>query len=232
MPELEAMPLEDLDLYDKKLPPVPGPVPEMKEVPADEVLNDKEAETKRILAIREQLQAAQEAAAKQEVIRKKPQDVFSDSTMPRAFEVLFQKLPHYGDLEEPRYATVGSSGLDLRAAIDKPVCLATIGDHVVVPTGLAIALPEGFEGQVRPRSGLAAKHGISIINTPGTIDSDYRGEIKILLVKLTTGKFWIEPGMRIAQLVIAPVVQPQVRFVEELPQTDRGTGGFGSSGVK
>lgn len=132
----------------------------------------------------------------------------------------------------PEYATSSAAGMDLCAALDEAMVLAP-GERCAVPTGLAIALPEGHEGQVRARSGLARKHGIALVNAPGTIDSDYRGEVQILLVNLGREPYTIEPGDRIAQLVVAPIVRVQVERVdsaEELGVTDRGSGGFGSTG--
>ncbi|HTM43421.1 MAG TPA: dUTP diphosphatase [Polyangiaceae bacterium] len=130
----------------------------------------------------------------------------------------------------PEYQSPGAAGMDLRAALKEAVSLAP-GERYLVPTGLAMAIPHGFEGQVRPRSGLALKHGISVVNTPGTIDSDYRGEVSIVLINLGQLPFVIEPLSRIAQLVIAPVVQAQTQFVEILTDTARGSGGYGSTGV-
>jgi dUTP pyrophosphatase len=132
----------------------------------------------------------------------------------------------------PRYATDGAAGLDLSAAIDAPIVLAP-QERARVPTGLVIALPEGHEGQVRPRSGLAAKLGLTVLNAPGTIDEDYRGELQVLLVNLGSVPATIEPGDRIAQLVVAPVTRVSVELVEEaeLGDTARGQGGFGSTGV-
>lgn len=132
----------------------------------------------------------------------------------------------------PAYATAGSAGLDLHAAIAAPVELAP-GDRASIPTGLAIALPHGYEGQVRPRSGLASKHGIGLVNAPGTIDEDYRGEVRVLLVNLSQQSYAVQPRDRIAQLVVAPVTRVSVASVEtaeELGQTQRGSGGFGSTG--
>jgi dUTP pyrophosphatase len=129
----------------------------------------------------------------------------------------------------PSYATGGAAGLDLCAAIDDPVSLAP-GASARVPTGFAIALPPGHEGQVRPRSGLAAKHGVTVLNAPGTIDEDYRGELVVLLVNLGPEPHRIAPGDRIAQLVVAPVTKVALRLVEELDETQRGSGGFGSTG--
>ena len=142
-------------------------------------------------------------------------------------EVTVTRLAHGQDLPLPGYASAGSAGLDLYAAAG-PLTLAP-GARALVATGLALALPEGFEGQIRPRSGLALKHGVTVLNSPGTIDSDYRGEIGVLLVNLGETPFVVERGMRIAQLVIAPVAR--VRLAEgEVPPSDRGTGGFGSTG--
>jgi dUTP pyrophosphatase len=130
-------------------------------------------------------------------------------------------------LELPRYATAGAAGVDLRA--DEPVALAA-GERRLVPTGLAVEIPPGYEGQVRPRSGLAAKHGVGMVNAPGTIDSDYRGEVGVLLVNHGQAPVSFERGERIAQLVFAPVVQAELVLVDELSGTDRGAGGFGSTG--
>ena len=126
--------------------------------------------------------------------------------------------------------TEGAAGLDLAAALDIPIALAP-GERTAVPTGLALAIDRGFEGQVRPRSGLALRLGLTVANAPGTIDSDYRGELKVLLVNLGTEPVVIEPGMRIAQLVIAPVTQAELVEVDALDETERGAGGFGSTGV-
>jgi dUTP pyrophosphatase len=144
---------------------------------------------------------------------------------------LIKRLPHNADLALPAYATAGAAGMDLAAAVDAPQTLAP-GERTLVPTGLAIAIPEGFEGQVRPRSGLAAKNGVTVANAPGTIDWDYRGEVKVILINLGKDPFVIERGMRIAQLIIAPVSQVAVVEVEDLDATVRGVGGFGSTGVK
>jgi dUTP pyrophosphatase len=141
--------------------------------------------------------------------------------------VLFQKLR--SDAVVPQYMTEDAAGMDLVAAIDGPRVLAP-GDRAAIGTGLAMAIPRGFEGQVRPRSGLAIKQGLTVVNAPGTIDSDYRGEAMVLLINLGREPVTIEPGQRIAQLVIAPVVQAEVDVVEELPATSRGAGGFGSTG--
>jgi dUTP pyrophosphatase len=132
----------------------------------------------------------------------------------------------------PQYASPGAAGMDLRAAIDGAITLAP-GERIAVPTGIAIALPRGHEAQVRPRSGLARKHGIGMVNAPGTIDEDYRGEVQVLLVNLGREAYVIEPGDRIAQLVVAAVTRVRaelVQTVEELGTTERGSGGFGSTG--
>lgn len=141
-------------------------------------------------------------------------------------------LKRVGEVEVPlpRYQTAGSAGLDLCAALREPVTLAP-GARRLIPTGLAMAIPQGYEGQVRPRSGLALKHGISIVNSPGTIDSDYRGEVAIVLINLGQEPYVVEPSSRIAQLVIAPVTQASLELVEELDDTERGAGGYGSTGV-
>jgi dUTP pyrophosphatase len=131
----------------------------------------------------------------------------------------------------PEYATVHSAGLDLRANTDVPVVLKSL-ERTLVPTGLFIELPEGYEAQIRPRSGLAAKHGISLVNTPGTIDPDYRGEIKVIMVNLSDVPFTLEPGERIAQMVIARFEHITWNEVETLSETQRGEGGFGHTGVK
>lgn len=141
-----------------------------------------------------------------------------------------QRLSHARDLPLPAYATAGSAGLDLLAAVDAPVTLQP-GARAVVPTGIAVALPAGYEAQVRPRSGLAVRHGVTLVNSPGTIDSDYRGEIGAILVNLGSEAFTIERGSRIAQLVVAPVSQAVLEEVAELPASARGAGGFGSTGL-
>ncbi|MBO9122387.1 MULTISPECIES: dUTP diphosphatase [unclassified Rhizobium] len=142
------------------------------------------------------------------------------------------RLPHGEGIELPAYETKGAAGMDLRAAVDysSPMVLAP-GKRALVPTGLIFEIPEGFEGQIRPRSGLAFKNGITCLNTPGTIDSDYRGEVKVLLINLGEEPFEITRGMRIAQMVIAPVTQARVAEITETSATARGAGGFGSTGV-
>ncbi|NBQ46418.1 MAG: dUTP diphosphatase [Proteobacteria bacterium] len=131
--------------------------------------------------------------------------------------------------ELPKYETAGSSGLDLIANIDKEIILKP-NERTLVPTGLSVAIPENYEIQVRPRSGLAAKNGISVLNTPGTVDADYRGEIKVILINLSLENFKIEPGQRIAQMVLCPVVKAELVEVDTLPESVRGSGGFGSTG--
>jgi dUTP pyrophosphatase len=142
------------------------------------------------------------------------------------------RLPHGQGLALPSYETAGAAGMDLRAAVpeDRPLILLA-GKRLAVPTGLVLEIPEGFEGQVRPRSGLALKHGITCLNTPGTIDSDYRGEVKVLLVNLSDEDFEITRAMRIAQLVIAPVTRAGVEERLTASETARGAGGFGSTGT-
>ncbi|MDA8917453.1 dUTP diphosphatase [Flavobacteriaceae bacterium] len=131
----------------------------------------------------------------------------------------------------PTYATVSSAGLDLKAVLDASITLAPL-ERKIIGTGLKIALPEGYEAQVRPRSGLAAKHGITVLNAPGTIDADYRGEIGVILVNLSNDAFTIQPGERIAQLVVAQYSQVSWQPTTNLEETDRGEGGFGSTGKK
>lgn len=131
----------------------------------------------------------------------------------------------------PKYATPQSAGMDLRANLDEDIVLHPL-ERVLVPTGLYIALPEGYEAQVRPRSGLALKHGITVLNTPGTVDADYRGELRVILINLSNDDFVVEDGERIAQMVIARCEQAELVEVEELDDTVRGKGGFGHTGVK
>ena len=133
--------------------------------------------------------------------------------------------------ELPSYATIDSAGVDLRAFLDKPLELKSL-ERKIIGTGIKLALPEGFEAQVRPRSGLAAKHGISILNSPGTIDSDYRGEIGVILVNLSNQTFTVNSGDRIAQLVLKKYEKINWKIIKELPKTNRGFGGFGSTGEK
>jgi dUTP pyrophosphatase len=146
-------------------------------------------------------------------------------------QLRLRRLPHGASLPLPVYQTAHAAGLDLAAAVpaDAPVTLAP-GARGLIPTGFAIALPEGFEAQVRPRSGLAAHHGVTVLNTPGTIDADYRGEIQVILINLGAEPFVVTRGLRIAQLVIAPVVHATVVEADTLDDTARGGGGFGSTG--
>jgi dUTP pyrophosphatase len=156
-----------------------------------------------------------------------------DSAAARVNVRLQRVLPHGADLPLPAYQTAHAAGLDLLAAVSEyaPVHLAR-GARVLIPTGLALALPHGFEAQVRPRSGLALKHGITVLNSPGTIDADYRGEVQVILVNLGEADFVVRRGDRIAQLIIAPVTQAELVVVTALDETPRGTGGFGSTGGK
>ncbi|SFN91805.1 deoxyuridine 5'-triphosphate nucleotidohydrolase [Bradyrhizobium sp. Ghvi] len=151
--------------------------------------------------------------------------------MSNKITVELQRLPHAEGLALPAYQSAGAAGLDLMAAVPEgePMTLAP-GQFALVPTGLAIALPSGHEAQVRPRSGLAAKHGVTVLNTPGTIDADYRGEIKVILINHGASPFVINRGERIAQMVIAPVLQASLVPVATLSSTNRGAGGFGSTG--
>jgi dUTP pyrophosphatase len=141
------------------------------------------------------------------------------------------KIINKGKQQLPAYATKQSAGMDLRANIDEAIELKPL-ERRLVPTGLYMALPEGYEAQVRPRSGLALKHGITVLNTPGTIDADYRGEVGVVLVNLSNEPFSIEPGERIAQMVIAKYEQVELEEVEILDETERGAGGYGHSGTK
>jgi dUTP pyrophosphatase len=143
-------------------------------------------------------------------------------------KILVKKI-NYKHKDLPKYETVSSSGLDLIANIDKEIILKP-NERTLVPTGLAVAIPENYEIQVRPRSGLAVKNGISVLNTPGTVDADYRGEIKVILINLSLENFKIEPGQRIAQMVLCPVVKAELVEVDTLPESVRGSGGFGSTG--
>lgn len=150
--------------------------------------------------------------------------------MTNALRVTVSRLAHGAGLPLPAYATEGSAGMDLMAAIPAPVWLQP-GERGLLPTGLAIALPEGFEAQIRPRSGLAARAGLTVLNSPGTIDSDYRGEIQVVLVNLGQQAVELRPGDRIAQMVVAPVTRIAWAEVERLPDSVRGDGGFGSTGI-
>jgi len=140
------------------------------------------------------------------------------------------RLPHGADLELPGYETADAAGMDLRAAVEADLEIAP-GARALVPTGLAIALPPGYEAQVRPRSGLALRNGISLVNSPGTIDADYRGEVGVIVINHGEETFTVTRGMRIAQMVFAPVTQAAWQEVDALPETARGAGGFGSTGT-
>ena len=144
-------------------------------------------------------------------------------------KILIKRLSK--EVSLPKYETSGSSGMDLAADINAIINIDP-GKTAVIPTGLALSIPKGFEVQIRPRSGLAAKHKISVLNTPGTIDADYRGEIKVILINLGKDSFKVEKGLRIAQMVVCPVVQAQLKEVNDLNETERGKGGFGSTGTK
>lgn len=150
----------------------------------------------------------------------------------KTLSVSFVELPHAAGLPAPGYATADSAGVDLHAAVGEnaPLTLKA-GERAAVPTGLTLAIPSGFEGQVRPRSGLALNNAVTVLNAPGTIDADYRGEVKVILVNLGQEDFRITHGMRIAQLVFAPVVQAKLERVQTLDSTTRGAGGFGSTGT-
>ncbi len=147
-------------------------------------------------------------------------------------DVAVRQLPHGFGIDLPDYQSTDAAGMDLRAALaeGEPLTLVPMA-RVLVPTGLAIALPPGYEAQVRPRSGLAYRHGIGVLNAPGTIDADYRGEVQVLLINLGAEDVVIERGMRVAQLVVAPVARARLQVVEVLPGTMRGAGGFGSTGA-
>jgi dUTP pyrophosphatase len=149
-----------------------------------------------------------------------------------SIEVRIMRLPHAADLPLPQYQSALAAGLDLLAAVpaNAPVKIVP-GARAAVPSGIAIALPAGYEAQVRPRSGLAARHGITVLNTPGTIDADYRGELQVILVNLGADPFVVERGMRIAQLIIAPISRATLVESEKLDATDRGQGGMGSTGI-
>lgn len=162
-------------------------------------------------------------------------DASGDNAAPAAgpgadVRVPVEVLPAAQDLPLPTYMTPGAAGLDLRAAIDAPVRLEA-GERRLIPTGIRVAIPSGYEGQVRPRSGLAIRHGVTLLNAPGTIDSDYRGEVQVVLANLGTEPFTICRGERIAQMVIAPVARAQLVRVDALTETDRGAGGFGHTGA-
>ena len=147
-----------------------------------------------------------------------------------AVAVDIMRLPHGADLPLPEYATLDSAGVDLLAAVSEDVSIAP-GERTLISTGIALSLPRGYEAQIRPRSGLALKNGLTLLNTPGTIDADYRGEIGIILANLGQESFVVERGMRIAQMVVAPVSQVSWNAVESLGDSERGVGGFGSTGT-
>lgn len=150
-------------------------------------------------------------------------------SVPRPLSVPVRRLANGRDLPLPAYETGAAAGMDLLAAVDADFVLEP-GERALVPTGIQVALPEGFDGQVRPRSGLALRHGVTVLNSPGTIDADYRGEIGVILVNLGQASFTVTRGMRIAQLVVAPVAKVGWQEVEALPESGRGDGGFGSTG--
>jgi dUTP pyrophosphatase len=147
-------------------------------------------------------------------------------------EIRVRRLPHGADLPLPAYQSPHAAGMDLLAAVpaDAPLTISP-GERALVPTGIAIALPEGTEAQVRPRSGLALRHGITVLNTPGTIDADYRGEIGVIVINLSHESFIVSRGMRVAQLVVQPVLRARIQEVDQLDETFRGSGGFGSTGT-
>jgi dUTP pyrophosphatase len=149
----------------------------------------------------------------------------------REIEVRIMRLPHAADLPLPAYQSARAAGLDLLAALpaDAPVVIAP-GARAAIPTGIALALPDGVEGQIRPRSGLARRHGVSVLNSPGTVDADYRGEVQVILVNFGDRAFTVERGARIAQLVLAPTLQARICEVAMLDETARGVAGFGSTG--
>lgn len=141
-----------------------------------------------------------------------------------------KRLPHAEGLDLPRYQSAGAAGADLVAALSEPVTLPPLG-RALVPTGLVLHIPDGFEVQVRPRSGLALRHGVTVLNSPGTVDSDYRGEVAVILVNLGSDPFTVARGDRIAQIVVAPVLQASFEEVVEVPTSARGADGFGSTGI-
>jgi dUTP pyrophosphatase len=145
-------------------------------------------------------------------------------------EILFRILPHAGDLAPPVYATKRSAGMDIAAAVTDDIIIEP-GQASLIPAGFMMAVPDGYEAQIRPRSGLALKHGITVPNSPGTVDPDYRGEVKVILLNLGSEPFRVTRGMRIAQMVIVPAVQATAKVVDKLPSTERGEGGFGHSGT-
>jgi len=150
--------------------------------------------------------------------------------MPESVKISIKVLPNGKGLELPEYATSHSAGMDLCAAVEKAVTLAP-GARALIPTGIAIALPDGYEAQVRPRSGLAIKNGVTVLNAPGTIDADYRGEVGVILANLGDEPFTVTRGMRVAQMVIAGYERAILSLVDNLPYSERGEGGFGSTGI-
>lgn len=146
-------------------------------------------------------------------------------------KVLFKKLPHAADLPLPSYESSHAAGMDIRAALQESKTLEP-GQRALIPVGFKMALPEGYEAQIRPRSGLAYRNGITMLNTPGTIDADYRGEVKVLAINHGEEAFTVRHGDRVAQMVIAPIQQMFAEEVDELPDTERGSGGFGSTGIE
>lgn len=145
-------------------------------------------------------------------------------------QILVKCLPHHEGLPLPGYMSRGAAGMDLTAAVREPVTLKP-GERALIPTGISIAIPEGYEVQVRPRSGLAHRNGVGIVNAPGTIDADYRGEIQVILINLGNEAFTIERGSRIAQMIVSPCIRASLKVVEELDVTMRNTGGFGHTGL-
>jgi len=145
-------------------------------------------------------------------------------------QLVVKRLPGSEDLPDLKYMTEHAAGLDLYAAVEQDIVLST-GEHRLIPTGISIAIPEGYEAQVRPRSGLAYKKGISVVNSPGTIDADYRGEVGVILINHGKEDFVIKRAERIAQMVITPYLKAEIKYADELPETARGSGGFGSTGV-
>lgn len=173
---------------------------------------------------------AEAALRPEDITRSDNLEIGTCRDLPAAPLVKVKRLAHGRDLDLPSYETALAAGCDVRAAVADPLTLKP-GERFMVPTGIAIALPPGWEAQMRPRSGLAAKHGISCVNSPGTIDADYRGELKVILINHGTEDFVVNRGDRIGQMVIAPVWQAVFEEVDDLDETSRGAGGFGSTGV-
>ena len=192
-----------------------------------------------MLELRGQFQSTEQKKAlivkkeRKTIYRRRPIGVFNFVILKQinSAQMITVPVQNNTDFELPQYATAASAGVDLKAAIKEAITLAPL-ERSIIPTGLKIALPEGYEAQVRPRSGLAAKHGITVLNSPGTIDADYRGEIGVILVNLSQTSFTVQPEERIAQLVVAKYEQIQWEETGELSQTNRGSGGFGSTGKK